>query len=147
MALGILDLASGLAERVPGSDGGFNFNQRWSPDGRWIAATPSGRNGLGVYSFESHEWTTLTPMTAEYLNWSHDSEWIYFCPPAGGAEEAVYRVSLATRTVERVTSLSGTRRAFNGVYGQWLGLTPDNSPLILRSTEVQQIYRLSFRGR
>ena len=46
-----------------------------------------------------------------------------------------------------MASLAGATRVFNEIYGQWLGLGPDDSPLILRSAGLQQIYLLSFAGR
>ena len=45
-----------------------------------------------------------------------------------------------------VTSLAGTRRAMNEMYTQWSGLAPDDSPLILKSADLQQIYLLSLGG-
>jgi Tol biopolymer transport system component len=127
----ILDLPSGKIEDVPDSE--QKLNQRWSPDGKRIAAK-------GV-------WTTLTQMRVDYPNWSRNSDYVYFSTRFESGEEAIYRVSLASRNTERVTSLVGTPRAFNEIYNQWVGLAPDDSPLILRSADLQQIYLLSFAGR
>ena len=142
--LSILDLASGKTEPVPGSE--HRFNQRWSPDGKWIAATPTNKSGLDVFNVARREWTSLSGLSADYLNWSHDSDYVYFCTQLGSGEEAIYRVSLASHKADRVTTLVGAPRAFNDIYSQWVGLAPDNSPLILRSADLQQIYTLSFSG-
>jgi Tol biopolymer transport system component/DNA-binding winged helix-turn-helix (wHTH) protein len=142
--LAVLEVASGRLERIPGSE--QKFNQRWSPDGRWIAATPNSNRGLEVYDIARREWRSLTAMNADYPNWSHDSKFLYFCSELGGGEEAIYRVSRISNKVERVTSLLGTQRAFDEVYSQWMGLAPDHSPLILKSSDLQRIYLVSFSG-
>jgi Tol biopolymer transport system component len=140
--LQILELQSGAIETVPESEG--KFNQRWSPDGKWIAATPNDCRGLGIFSLERREWTILTGMRADYPSWSHNSDYLYFWTALDSGEEAIYRVSLASRKTERVASLAGARRAVDEVYGRWTGLAPDDSPLILRSTEFRQIFLLTL---
>jgi Tol biopolymer transport system component/DNA-binding winged helix-turn-helix (wHTH) protein len=142
--LQIVDLSTGFAETVP--DSMENFNQRWSPDGKFIAATPNDEKGLYVFDLERGEWSNLTAMRADYPNWSHDGKAIYFCSYLENGEEGIFRVSLSTRKVELVTRLAGTRRAMNEMYTQWAGLAPDDSPLILRSADLQQIYLLSLGG-
>ena len=140
--LQILDLRSGSIETVPKSED--RFNQRWSPDGKWIAATPNDEKGLDIFDLERREWTNLTQMRADDPNWSSNGDWIYFCTRSENDEEAIYRVSLSSRKAERVTSLAGTPRAFNEIYTQWVGLAPDDSPVLLRSADLRQIYLLSF---
>jgi len=143
--LRILDLHTGSVENVPGSED--RFNQRWSPDGKWIAATPNDENGLFLFSTERREWRQLTAMRADYPSWSGDSGFVYYCTRLENDEEAIYRVGVASGKPERVASLSGTPRAIDEVYTQWAGLTPDGSPLVLRSADLRQIYLLSFAAR
>jgi Tol biopolymer transport system component len=142
--LQIVDVSTGVAETVRNSV--EKFNQRWSPDGKFIAATPNDEKGLYVFDLERREWSALTAMRADYPNWSHDGQAIYFCSYLENGEEGIFRVSLGTRKVELVTSLAGTRRALNEMYTQWSGLAPDDSPLILKSADLQQIYLLSLGG-
>jgi Tol biopolymer transport system component len=142
--LQIVELSTGVAETVPDSLG--KFNQRWSPDGKFIAATPNDEKGLYVFDLARREWSILTAMRADYPNWSHDGKAIYFCSYLQNREEGIFRVSLSTRRVELVTSLAGTRRAMNEMYTQWAGLAPDDSPVILKSADLQQIYLLSLGG-
>ncbi len=103
--LQILDLGTGRIESVTGSE--HKFNQRWSPDGKWIAATPNNEKGLYVFNLERHEWTMLTNLRADYPNWSRRSDSVYFVTHLDTGEEAVYRVSLSSRKTERVTGPSG----------------------------------------
>lgn len=142
--LAILDITSGKTEQVPGSE--QKFNQRWSPDGKWIVATPKSQNGLYLFNLARREWMPLAGMRADYPSWSRDSDYVYFCTHLDSGEEAIYRVPMASRKPERVTTLVGTERAFNSIYNQWVGLAPDNSPMILRSADLQQIYLLSLAG-
>lgn len=139
----MVDLASGKAEIIPGSE--HKFNQRWSPDGKWIVATPHGTKGLEVFDRERRQWKTLTSMWADYPNWSHKSDFIYFATNLESGEEAIYRVSIATGRTEKVASLSDDRRANDRVYAEWVGIDADDSPLITKSEDLQQIFLLSIR--
>ncbi len=135
----------GTVEVIPGSTD--RFNQRWSPDGKWIAATPNSEKGLDVSHVERREWVHLTSMTADYPDWSRSGDAIYFCGHEENGDEAIYRVALQSRKVERVASLVGTARASDELYTQWVGLAPDDSPLLLRNADLQQIYLLSIGPR
>jgi hypothetical protein len=53
----------------------------------------------------------------------------------------VFRVRIADRKLEEIVSLKDVRRA-GGVFGPWEGLSPDDSPLLLRDTATQEIYAL-----
>jgi hypothetical protein len=46
---------------------------------------------------------------------------------------------------ERVISLKGLRR-FWGQLGQWTGLAPDDSLLLVRDTSSQEIYALDWQA-
>jgi Tol biopolymer transport system component len=143
--LAIQDLAVAKSEHVPGSE--QKFNQRWSPDGKWIIATPYTQDRIDLFDVRRGEWTRLSDMRADYPNWSHDGEYVYFYTSLDSGEEAIYRVSLKSRKTGRVASLVGYTRAFDDLYSQWVGLAADDSPMILRSTGYQRIYRLSFSGK
>ncbi len=142
--LRILDLSSGKVEIVPGSEN--RFNQRWSPDGRWILATPNNEKGLDLFDVEQRTWTNLTSMTADYPEWSRNGKYVYFCTRAGN-DDAIYRIALDSRKPELVATLVGTPRAYDELYTQWVGLAPDDSPILLRSADLQQIYLLSVGAR
>ena len=120
------------------------YNQRWSPDGQWIVATPITNAGLYLFNLARREWTVLTTMQADYPNWSRGSDSVLFCSQLPGGEQAIYRVSLQSRKVTLVSSLIGTPRAWNEIYSRWVGIGPDDSPLVLRSADLQRIYLLSF---
>jgi hypothetical protein len=48
------------------------------------------------------------------------------------------RVRIRDRKLERVADLKNFRQT--GASGSWLGLAPDDSPLLLRDTGTQEIY-------
>ena len=142
--LRILDLNTGRAESIAGSH--QKFNQRWSPDGRWIVATPNNEKELDLYDVSSGRWSVLVNMIADYPYWSTDSRYIYYCTHTQ-AGAGVYRAGLESHKPEFVASLTNSARIIDEMWGQWLGLTPDGEPLILRTADLQQIYLLSFEDR
>jgi hypothetical protein len=55
------------------------------------------------------------------------------------------RVRIRDRKLERVADLKNFRQT--GYYSVWLGMDPDDSPLLLRSTGTQEIYALDWQTR
>jgi Tol biopolymer transport system component/DNA-binding winged helix-turn-helix (wHTH) protein len=137
-----VDLASQVVRTVPGSN--LRFNQRWSPDGRWLVATPNDEGELDLYDFASGRWSVLVKMKADYPSISADGRYVYFAGNTKLQGAAIYRVSVSTRQAEFVASLADSERAIDDTWGQWVGLTPDGAPLILANADLQQIYLLSF---
>jgi len=56
---------------------------------------------------------------------------------------AVMRVRIRDRKLERVANLKNLRQT--GYFGAWLGLAPDDSPLLLRDTGTQEVYALDWQ--
>jgi len=59
-------------------------------------------------------------------------------------QPSVMRVRIHDHKVERVADLKSFRQA--GFYGGWLGMEPDDSPLLLRDTGTQDIYALDWQA-
>ena len=116
---------------------------RWSRLGRYIAARRQRDSKLAVFDFTIQRWKELTDIPADNYNWSHDDRYVYFKSPAGD-ETALYRIALEDRKLERIISLKDIRRTGN--LGPWAGLTPDDSPLILRDIGIQEIYALDWEA-
>jgi len=57
-------------------------------------------------------------------------------------DPAVLRVRISDRKLEQVLDLKNSR--MGGYFGYWLGLAPDDSPLLLRDTGSQEIYALDL---
>ncbi len=140
-AIHVLDLRTHQVSILPGSEG--LFAPRWSPDGRYIVAQPADQHKLLLFDFTSNKWADLAELPATYFSWSRESKYVYF-DAWSTTEPAFYRVRISDRKVERVASLKGLRRAW-GTEGAWSGLTPDESPLLLRDVGTQEIYALDWQ--
>jgi serine/threonine protein kinase/Tol biopolymer transport system component len=133
----IMDLRSRQVSTLPDSEG--FFAPRWSPDGRYIAALDADSNRLQLFDLSSRKWRELGGVEAAYPNWSRDSRYIYFRSRDRPPWFSRFRISDAS--LERIASLQEVRRT--GVFGwTWVGLTPDDNPLILRDTGTEEIYAL-----
>ena len=132
----ILDLVSHQVATVPGSVG--VCSPRWSPDGRYIAGIGAGGR-LTVFDMGTQQWSTLLEKQLGYEEWAQDSRWIYF-----RAEGAVERVPVKGGKTERVADLKDW--PITGWWG-WMGLDPDNAPMVLHDVGSDDIYALTLEQR
>lgn len=79
-------------------------------------------------------------MSVRATIWSSDGQFVYF-DSGSGTQAAIYRVRIADRKVEQVADLRALRRPYTG-WSEWIGLTPDGSPLIMRDVGSQEVYAL-----
>jgi DNA-binding winged helix-turn-helix (wHTH) protein/Tol biopolymer transport system component len=139
--LRVLDLGSHRITTLPGSEA--TFSPRWSPDGRFIAGIHLGASGglLRVFDFETQRWLALPPKgKTHYPTWSSNSQFIYFLRVAD--DPGVFRVRVSDGVEERVVDLKGFR--FTGGLGGWMGLDPDDTPMLMRDTGTADIYALTL---
>ena len=138
LAIHILNLKTGQLSQVPGSEG--LWTARWSPDGRYIAAVTEDNCNLKLFDFHSKRWVKLATMGAILdVSWSRHEEAIYFNGKLPGEERAIFRVKIPGGRLERLASLSGRTE------WDWLGLTPDDSPLIASHIQTSEIYALTVK--
>ena len=97
-----------------------------------------------LFDRASARWTELSNMCIGYPSWSHDGQYLYFDTTLTD-DPAFFRIRISDRKLERVVSLKGVRR-FWGELGQWTGLAPDDSPLLVRDTSSQEIYALDWQA-
>jgi hypothetical protein len=71
------------------------------------------------------------------LVWSRHEEAIYFNAEVTAADRAIFRMKVPSGQLERLASLKGRTDR------DWLGLSPDDSPLIARYVGAQEIYALA----
>ena len=135
----ILDFKTHQVSPVPGSNG--LYSPRWSPDGRYLAALPYDSNSLMLFDFASQKWEEIAKITLGFPNWSKSSDYVYFLHEQD--QPSVMRVRISDRKLERVADLKDFRQA--GFYTIWLGMAPDDSPLLLRDTGTQEIYALDWQ--
>lgn len=135
----MFDLNTHKLSELPGSRG--LWTARWSPNGMSIAALTIEGQQLMLYDFGTKRWR---PTKAENVNnptWSHDGKYIYF--DTAGDDRALRRVLVADGHVDQLTSL----HAYPNLAWWWSGVTPDNSPLILRNLGTNEIYSLILESR
>ena len=120
---------------------GLGWPQR-SPDGRYLIGTTLDGQTLMLFDFTTRKWSDLLHASNGWTQWSADSKYVYFDSGAS-ADPAIYRVSLASRQPERISSLRDFRRVVQP-WASWMGLTPDGSPLLMRDTGTQEVYALDF---
>jgi dipeptidyl aminopeptidase/acylaminoacyl peptidase len=137
----ILDVNSHQLSTLPGSTG--LYSPRWSTDGRYIAAMNSDSSSLMLFDIQTQKWEEIAKISLGFPNWSKKSDYVYFLHEAN--EPSVMRVRIRDRKLERVADLKNFRQT--GYYSVWLGMDPDDSPLLLRSTGTQEIYALDWQTR
>ena len=134
----LLDLNTHQRSTLPGSTG--LYSPRWSPDGRYIAAMNFDSRVLMLFDFQTHKWEELAKVTMGFPNWSKNSDYVYFLHEED--QPSVMRVRITDRKVETVADLKHFRQA--GYWSVWLGMAPDDSPLLLRDTGTEEIYALEW---
>jgi DNA-binding winged helix-turn-helix (wHTH) protein/Tol biopolymer transport system component len=135
----ILDVASHQLTTLPGE----NYAARWSPQGRFLAGQTHGTGELALFDFKAGRWSVVQKGRADYPTWSHDGQYVYFLRMSGDA--GVYRIRPAGGQAERIVDLKGFQHA--GYFGLWMGLDPEDNPLLLRNVGGDDIYALVLEER
>jgi len=144
-----LDLKTRRVSSIPDSDG--IFSPRVSPDGRYISALTFGQTNftlgqtkLMLFDTNTNRWSSLVEgQQVGYNEWSHDGKYVYMREYRAGAGELV-RVRIKDRVLEHLLSLKDFPQLADA-FASWIGLTPDDAPLLMRDRSVQEIYALDLR--
>src|SRR5215469_8499473 len=139
-AIRILDLASHQISNLPDSQG--LFSPRWSPNGRYILAFSADSMKLLLFDFQRQKWTELAQGPMGWLSWSKDGRSVYVLHYKGRG--AVLKIRISDHEAEQMIDLNNF--VTGGRYGGWLGVAPDDSPLLLRDAGTQDVYALDWRG-
>ena len=136
----LFDFKSGKTSDLPGSTG--LWTARACPTGRYVAAVTRDNRKLVLYDMRTAGLTELATFPDSTIganpSWSSDGRFIYVDAPES-TDPAIYRISVPGKRMARVASLKGIQRS-NGDIGLWMGLTPDNLPLIMRTVQSNEIY-------
>jgi Tol biopolymer transport system component len=143
LAIHLLDLRTHQLSTLPGSQG--LYSPRWSPDGNHIAALKAGEEHLWLYDLKILKWEEVASAMAAYPSWSRDGKYIYFSNLPYQREAAFSRVRISDRKLEQVVLLKDPLQPY-GIPGVWTGLTPDDSPLLLRNVGSEEIYALDWEA-
>ena len=111
-----------------------------SPDGKYVVASPVDGQKLLLFEVATRKWSELVHDTVSALHWSGDSKYVFFANQSSAAPK-VLRVRLSDRKVETVAGLKDLRRVILPFF-DWMGLTPDGAPLLMRDIGTQEVYAL-----
>jgi serine/threonine protein kinase/Tol biopolymer transport system component len=136
----ILDVNTHQILTLPDSKG--LFSPRWSPDGRYLIAMPLDSRSLSLFDFATEKWEQIAKLSIGFPNWSKNGDYVYFLHEEN--QPSVMRVRIRDRKVERIADLKNFRQT--GYWNVWLGLAPDDSPLLLRDAGTQEIYALDWQA-
>ena len=90
-----------------------------------------------LFDFRTARWVKLATLARiPDLVWSRREGALYFNGELTAGDRAVFRMKVPSGQLERLASLKGRTDR------DWLGLTPDDSPLIVRSFGAKEIYAL-----
>jgi len=139
----LLNLKNHTQRQIPDSRG--ICCPRWSPDGRYVVALSADNAKLLLFNMSTQKWRILAGNmgTIGYMTWSPDSQYIGF-DTSFTADSSFFRVRPADGRIERVLSLKDIHRFFPR-FGEWSGMTPDGSPLVVRDISTQEIYALDWQ--
>jgi eukaryotic-like serine/threonine-protein kinase len=142
----LVDLRTHHISTVPGSEG--LFSPLWSRDGRFLLAVNhklKDSQKLLMYTFATQKWEQLLlAKSIAYPTWSRSGEYIHFFD---GVEDGTpfYRLRVSDHKLERIGVVSLPRGMVKGQFGEWMGLAPDDSPLLLHDANFQEIYALDLQ--
>lgn len=137
-----IDLKTRNVSSIPDSDG--LYSPRVSPDGRYISALTQGQTKLMLFDKNTNRWSSLVEgEQVGYNEWSHDGKHVYMRENRGGAGELV-RVRIKDGALEHLLSLKDFPQ-LSDAFASWIGLTPDDAPLLMRDRSVQEIYALGLQ--
>jgi serine/threonine protein kinase/Tol biopolymer transport system component len=149
----IVDLKSRSVSPLPHSAG--LVAPVWSPDGHFIVAESTADinpSKLMLFDFTTQKWEELVPVMdhdeprpqfISYPHWSRDGKYLYFSNPVTGSKaKPFYRLRISDRKTELVAMADFPHGLANARPAFWTGLAPDDSPLCLRDTSIQEIYAL-----
>jgi Tol biopolymer transport system component len=136
----IFNLKTHQVSVMPGSEG--LWSPRWSPDGRYLIAMTNNGRKLLVYDFKNPAWNVVVENQMSYLQWSHRGEYVYFTGTVAGVNQ-IYRVRLSDHKLEEVVNLKDFHQAPFTV-GGWMGIDPDDAPLLVRDAGTQDIHALTL---
>jgi serine/threonine protein kinase/Tol biopolymer transport system component len=136
----LLDVKANKVSTVAGSKG--LFSPRWSPDGRYLIALPFASHSLMLFDSSTQKWEEISKISLGFPNWSKNSDYVYFLH--GEDQPSVMRIRIRDRKLERVADLKNFRQT--GYFNFWLGIAPDDSPLLLRDIGTKEIYALDWQA-
>ena len=137
-SVNVLDLRTRAISTLPGSDG--MMGPKCAPDGSVLAAKEWSQ-GYFLYRPQTRRWESLgVASDLWYPTFSRDGSAVL---GLSLDERAIYRFTLAGRRREKLADL-GILEPTAPWMAAWMGLDPDDKPLVLRNTGVSDLYVLDW---
>jgi Tol biopolymer transport system component len=134
----VLDLRTRAISALPGSVG--MMGPKCAPDGSVLAAREWSQ-GYFLYRPQTREWESLgVASDLWYPTFTRDGSAVL---GLSLDERAIFRFTLAGRRREKVADLGGVEPTAPWM-AAWMGLDPDDRPLVLRNTGVSDLYVLEW---
>jgi hypothetical protein len=115
----------------------------WSPDGQFIKADSLDIHTLYLFDVKAQRWSTLyKDSTFAYANWSEDGRSLYFLRYT--TDPAILRLPVTGGEAKVVVGLKAF--PYTGTFKVWLGLDPDDAPLMLRDVSTSDVYSLALEN-
>ena len=145
IALQLFDFSTRQVSTLPDSEG--LVSPRWSYDGRYIAALADQGQKLVLYDYKSHKRTEVAASKGgfDYPNWSRDGKSLVLLGDLAGEGFSVLRFQIRDRKWEEILGPEERRKLFGDTLF-WVGLSPDDSPVLSRDTSVSGIYALDWEA-
>jgi Tol biopolymer transport system component len=136
-----VDLASRRVASLPGSQG--MMGPKCAPDGRVLAAR-AWTQGYWLYRPQSGQWEDLAqPSNLWYPTWASDGQTLY---GLSLDERAIYRFRIGQPGREKVADL-GSVQPTAPWQDAWMGLDPEDAPVVLRSAGLADLFALDYAAR
>jgi Tol biopolymer transport system component len=136
--LRIIDVGSGQLSVIPDSRGKIG---PWFIGQDAIIAVNQDQSKFQRFDFKTQKWSDMITSPGQFLNWEASPDGRYFFYGTGGNDPRIFRMRLADRAVEEVTTVKG----FAAVDDPTLSVSPDDSPVLTRNTGTQEICALSVK--
>ena len=96
-----------------------------------------------LYEVATESWFTVSDQAVGFPVRSQDSKYLNSqLYPAPDQLYRIARIRLSDHKIETVAELDKLGRLTHGTMGPWLGLGPDDSPLIARDISALEMYAL-----
>ena len=98
-----------------------------------------------VFDFASQKWTEAFGSSMGFETWSHDGKYIYFESFPAQGNCPIVRFRMNDRKIEEIADTKKLWRMSGVSEGcGWIGLAPDDSPIVTRDISTQEIYALEM---
>jgi Tol biopolymer transport system component len=136
-----VDLATGMEEVLPDTNG-FR-TARWSPSGDFIAALKPQTRELMLFDVKTKHWTSIADsITGDNLNWSNDSQYLYV-DTLQSTHTLIIQLRVRDKQRQAVADLTPLKKGL-GQLDYWIGIAPDNSPLMLHQFTASEVYKIEW---